>query len=58
MHKGPLTLGALLGAGAAIAMTLLAAGRRERDDDRDLARPHAGPGPKEREELRELIAES
>jgi NAD(P)-dependent dehydrogenase (short-subunit alcohol dehydrogenase family) len=54
-HKAPVTLGVLLVAGAAIAMTLLAADSRERDHDRDLSRPNAGPGPREREELRHLI---
>jgi NAD(P)-dependent dehydrogenase (short-subunit alcohol dehydrogenase family) len=56
MHKGPVTLGVLLAAGAAVAMTLLAADRREREHDRDLSRPSAGPGPEEREELRELMS--
>ncbi len=56
MHKGPVTLGVLLAAGAAIAMTLLAADRREREHDRDLSWPNAGPGPREREELRHLMS--
>jgi hypothetical protein len=55
MHKGPLTLGVLLAAAAAASMTLLAADRRQPDHDRDLSRPNAGPGPREREELKELI---
>ncbi len=57
MHRGPLTLGALLAAAAAVTMTLLAADGREREHDRTLSRSHAGPGPREREGLRRLIAD-
>lgn len=55
-HRQALALGALLAAGAALAMTVLASDRHEREHDRDVPLPHAGPGPKEREELKELMA--
>jgi len=57
-HRG-LTLGALLGAGALLAVGLLAATRNKRttfnEDDRACRPLNAGPGPDEREELRALI---
>jgi NAD(P)-dependent dehydrogenase (short-subunit alcohol dehydrogenase family) len=55
MHRGPIVVGALLGAAAAaIGATAV---RRPRLTDADLqaGRPVPGPGPKEREELRTLI---
>jgi NAD(P)-dependent dehydrogenase (short-subunit alcohol dehydrogenase family) len=55
MHKRGVTLGTLLAAGAAVAMTMLAADGRNGDGDSDLSRRHAGPGPQEREELKELM---
>jgi NAD(P)-dependent dehydrogenase (short-subunit alcohol dehydrogenase family) len=56
MHRRGVTLGALLAAGATVAMALLSANDRARAHDFDLSRPHAGPGPREREELRELLS--
>ena len=50
-HRGPITLGALLAAGAALAMGLLASSSEDGDD----WRKSPGPGPRERAELRALI---
>ena len=50
-HRGSITLGALLAAGAAVAMGLLASSSPEGDDWRE----SPGPGPRERAELRALI---
>jgi NAD(P)-dependent dehydrogenase (short-subunit alcohol dehydrogenase family) len=51
-HRG-VTLGVLLAAGAAIAMGALTIGADDRTDERE--GPYAGPGPREREQLRTLI---
>jgi NAD(P)-dependent dehydrogenase (short-subunit alcohol dehydrogenase family) len=50
-HRG-ITLGALLAAGAAIAMGALSIGVEENHEE---AHDYAGPGPREREQLRTLI---
>ncbi len=57
-HRHGVTLGALLGIGVGlVAMGLAAAGRRRDDDDFSHV-PDAGPGPREREELRQLLEQS
>jgi NAD(P)-dependent dehydrogenase (short-subunit alcohol dehydrogenase family) len=57
-HRG-VTLGAILGAGALLAVGLLAASRKTRttfnEDDRACRPLNPGPGPDERAELRALI---
>jgi NAD(P)-dependent dehydrogenase (short-subunit alcohol dehydrogenase family) len=57
-HRGTIAAGALIG--AAVAAIAATSGRKARITERDLqARfPVPGPGPKEREELRTLIADS
>lgn len=54
-HRGRVTLGMMAAAGAAIAIGLLAARRRQTEDEHAYDPPHAGPGPRERKDLRALI---
>jgi NAD(P)-dependent dehydrogenase (short-subunit alcohol dehydrogenase family) len=54
-HRERLTLGALLIGGAAVAMALLSASRREEDEPHVRPLESAGLGPRDREELRSLI---
>lgn len=54
-HRRQISLGALLAAGAAVAMSALAAGGERREDDEHATYP--GPGPRERAGLKALIEE-
>ena len=55
MHRGTITLGALLGVGVGLAAMGLAAAIRRRREDEYSHVPDAGLGPRERAELKHLI---
>ena len=55
MHRGAITLGALLGVGVGLAAMGLAAATRRRREDEFSHVPDAGLGPRERAELKHLI---